>query len=371
MSAILDRRAFLAAAAALGFVGRAGADGPRALYAGARMDAQGAASLALFDEEGRESAAAPLPARAHDCALSPDGATLVVVARRPGFYALALDASTLAPQAAFAPPAGSHFYGHGAFCADGARFFATENAFASGDGAIGVYDARRGFARIGEWPSGGVGPHDLALTPDGRFLVVANGGIRTHPDTGRDILNRETMRPNLTLLSVETGEVAAQAELGAEARLSSIRHLALAPDGSAVFACQHEGSPEDAPPLVGEWSAFGRGPARLWETPETALFKLKNYVGSLSLDARGETVAATSPRGGVVAFYERASGRYLGAHAMPDVCGVAPAGRDRAFLVTSGAAGGRRIEAGESGAATTLAGLSDHIWDNHLLRYGA
>ena len=246
MSAILDRRAFLAAAAALGFVARAGADGPRALYAGARMDAQGAASLALFDEEGRESAAAPLPARAHDCALSPEGAARVVVARRPVSYARALDASTLAPRAASAPPAGSHFYGHGAFCADGARFFATENAFASGDGAIGVYDARRGFARIGEWPSGGVGPHDLALTPDGRFLVVANGGIRTHPDTGRDILNRETMRPNLTLLSVETGEVAAQAELGAEARLSSIRHLALAPDGSAVFACQHEGSPEDA-----------------------------------------------------------------------------------------------------------------------------
>jgi hypothetical protein len=54
---------------------------------------------------------------------------------------------------------------------------------------IGVRDASAGYRHIGELPSHGIGPHDLALLSDERTLVVANGGIRTHPDRRREELN--------------------------------------------------------------------------------------------------------------------------------------------------------------------------------------
>ena len=46
---------------------------------------------------------------------------------------------------------------------------------------IGVRDAQDGYRQIGELPSDGIGPHEATLMPDGKTLVVANGGIRTHP----------------------------------------------------------------------------------------------------------------------------------------------------------------------------------------------
>ena len=50
---------------------------------------------------------------------------------------------------------------------------------------IGVRDATDGYRQIGEFAAHGVEPHDIALLADGRTMVIANGGIRTHPDSRR------------------------------------------------------------------------------------------------------------------------------------------------------------------------------------------
>ena len=367
----IDRRRFLATAvAAAAVAARPGfAAEPRSqTFAAARFDRDGA-SVALVADDGREAATRPLPDRGHGIALSPDGETLVVVARRPGRWADVLAARDLRPLARLEAPAGRHFYGHGCFSADGRRFFTTENDADGGDGMIGIWDATRGFPRIGERSSGGVGPHDIALTPDGRGLIVANGGIRTHPETGRDILNRDTMHPNLALLSADADEIVAVADLGPDLRLSSIRHLAVAADGEVVFGCQFEGEKGVMPPLVGSWrpDRAGRAPV-LWEMPDAGLARLADYVGSVALDASGRLVAATSPRGGATAFFERATGRFLGLADLPDVCGVA-ADRD-GFLLTSGAAGLRRATAvaGRTVLTDPNPALAAHAWDNHLTR---
>ena len=366
----IDRRrltAVLAGLAALPFVGRGRASG-RAAFASARFGASGAA-VALLDADGAESATQALPERGHGLAIAPDGRRLVVVARRPGRWALVLSTDDLAPLARLALPAGRHFYGHGCFSADGQRFFTTENDTDGGDGIVGVWDATAGFERIAEWRSGGVGPHDLALAPDGRRLIVANGGIRTHPDSGRDMLNRDTMQPTLAALSLDDGSVVERVDLGAELRLASIRHLAVAVDGEVVFGCQFEGDKSVMPPLVGAWRPGG-GAARLWEMPDAALARLDDYVGSVALDRSGTVVAATSPRGGTTAFFARGSGRFLGLADLADVCGVAAAGDG--FLLTSGAAGMRRT--GAIGAATRLVDpqptAARSIWDNHLAAFG-
>lgn len=375
----IDRRSLLGLALgallAPGAGRAASADGA---FVGARFDAAGA-SVAVFAEGGGETASRGLPTRGHGVAVSPDGAHVVVVARRPGRWALALAIDGLRPVAELVPPAGRHFYGHGCFSADGTRFFTTENDFDGGDGVLGVWDATRGFARVGERRSGGVGPHDVAPMPDGRHLIVANGGIRTHPDSGRDMLDRAEMRSNLALLSLERDAVVAVADLGADLRLSSIRHLAVAEDGDVVFGCQYEGGDAAAPLLVGDWRPLAGGTPRLWEMPDPALARMADYVGSVALGRGDRIAAATSPRGGNTAFFDRGSGRFLGLSPLADVCGIAPS--DAGFVVTSGGAGVRSVglagggivEAPLSGivAAPLGGGLAAHAWDNHLSRLGA
>ena len=44
-------------------------------------------------------------------------------------------------------------------------------------------------------------PHEILRFPGSDTLIVANGGIQTHPDTGRAKLNIERMLPNLSYLS--------------------------------------------------------------------------------------------------------------------------------------------------------------------------
>ena len=41
--------------------------------------------------------------------------------------------------------------------------YATENDFEGARGMIGIYDVTARFKRIGEFPSHGLGPHDLAF----------------------------------------------------------------------------------------------------------------------------------------------------------------------------------------------------------------
>ena len=52
-------------------------------------------------------------------------------------------------------------------------------------GMIGVRDATDGYRQIGEFGAQGMEPHDIALLGDGRTMVIANGGIRTHPEQRR------------------------------------------------------------------------------------------------------------------------------------------------------------------------------------------
>jgi len=54
--------------------------------------------------------------------------------------------------------------------------------------------------------SNGIGTHQIALMPDGKRIVAANGGILTHPSTPRKKLNLDTMKPSLTYIDCESGK---------------------------------------------------------------------------------------------------------------------------------------------------------------------
>ncbi|MBR0681846.1 DUF1513 domain-containing protein [Roseomonas eburnea] len=350
---------------ALGLVGLAAArpapaGGPAFLSAAA--DAGGGWRAVAFGLDGAMRFDLPLPARGHGAALAPGGEAVALFARRPGEFALVLDPVTGRRRARIDRATGRWFCGHGAFSIDGALLYATE-IDGAGEGVVGVYAARRGFARIGEFATGGADPHDIRLTPDGRRLWVANGGIRADPRLPRVRLDLESFESSLVQLDATSGALIARYRLAEEEEtLLSLRHLAIGADGEVFVAMQHEGPRHERPPLVaatkgGALAALEAAP-ELWRT-------LDNYIGSAAAAPDGELVAVTSPRGGAGLLIEARTRRVRARFAMADGCGVAAA--PGGFVVTSGLGGAALIHA--HGARTELAGerLGRMRWDNHLV----
>lgn len=372
----LDRRAFLAAGAALVATRAWGMD---SVAATAAHDARGLTphylaarkhddrfEAVLLDARGRIARTVPLAARGHSFAIDAARGRAVVFGRQAGFFATAVDLHGSMRPAALPLPADRHFFGHGVYTDDGRLLFATENDFEAGRGVLGVYDASRGgaYRRIGEVDSDGIGPHEVVAMPDGRTLCVANGGILTHPDYGKRELNLDTMAPSLVYLDIAGGQVVERVTLPPTLHRLSIRHLAVARDGAVWFGMQYAGPAQDQPPLVGRHRR-GQSSAQLFAGPPEVLRRLRNYVGSLSVDAAGRVVAASSPVGGLVTYWDAASGAYMGCTDIVDGCGVAPAA-DRGFLLSSGE--GELLHAGPGMASTRLDRDPGTAWDNHFRR---
>lgn len=320
----------------------------------------------MFSSEGEELFSTILPSRGHDATARPSSSEIVVFARRPGNWFAVVDAAKGQLASTVLAAKDRHFYGHGVFTPDGRLLYATENDTVSGNGMLGIYDASASYRRIGEISSRGIGPHDVAFLPDGRTLVVANGGLRTSPETGREILNKDDMKPNVALIAGAHDQTLAVFELEPKLRALSIRHMAIARDRSIAFGCQYQGDADDFPPLVGTVSATGK--VTMFDMPEVELLGMANYVGSMSLDRSEEIVAATSPQGGSVALWNRISGEFLRRERMSDVCGVAALPQTHDFLLTSGNDGVRTLtEGAETLPRISRDRLQTWIWDNHLL----
>lgn len=184
---------------------------------------------------------------------------------------------------------------------------------------IGVWDAAGGDARVGEFDAHGVGPHDLALGRDGRTLVIANGGLLTHPDSGRAKPNLASMEPCLTVVDPRTGEQLRRLVLPSELHQLSIRHLAVAADGTVGFGMQYEGPADHVVPLAGSWTPDGTVDLLIQEAAGPAA--TRNYAGDLAIDATGRYLAASFPRGGRVGVWDLAARRPVGMVPADDASG--------------------------------------------------
>lgn len=360
----LDRRTFLASiagsAAVLAVPNQLIAAFAAERFAAARKDDRGTYSAALFDLEQGDIRAVELPGRGHDIAMRPGGSEWVAFARRPGRFGVAVPIGAGEP-VWFASKPDRHFFGHGTFSADGRMLYTTENDYESGRGVIGVRDANAGYRQIGELAGYGVGPHDLALLSDGRTVVVANGGIRTHPEREREELNLADMKPSLVYVDIETGDLLEEQLLAPALHQLSIRHLAVAENDTVVFGCQYRGPEEDQPPLVG-FHRRGEQPVVV-PAPATTQAALRNYIGSVTADASGGIVAASAPKSGLVTYWDVASCRFLGTSELSDACGLAPTHHAASFLLTSGQGW---LATGEAHGPLSRRPSRYH-WDNHAI----
>ncbi|MDO6588811.1 DUF1513 domain-containing protein [Loktanella sp. D2R18] len=354
-----SRRQFLAGLLATGLVPKptwADAGSPQYLSAGALSDGSyvlcgiGAPNDVLFQ--------IPLPARGHAAAAHPTRPEAVAFARRPGTFAIVIDCATGMEKSNMAAPEGRHFYGHGAFSADGHWLFTTENDFEAGQGRVGVWDVQAGYRRVDEFASGGVGPHEIKRMPGTNTLVIANGGIDTHPDSGRTKLNIATMEPNLTY--IQDGQIVDSVALSHDLHKNSIRHIDIA-DGQVAFGMQWQGDGEQN--VLAGLHRQG-GAINLLTAPTAQSRQMRGYVGSIAFSRGGKHIALTSPVGGVTQVYDVATNMLSHQFIAPDAGGVAA--RGAGFIITNGQGQLGQIDQGalHIGAGVSLA------WDNHIVPVG-
>lgn len=351
------RRQFLGGLIAAGFVPKptwADAGSPVFLSAARRPD--GRYVLCGISKDLHVLFQIPLPGRGHAAAAHPSKPEAVAFARRPGTYALVIDCASGTQTTRLDAPDNRHFFGHGAYSLDGSLLYTSENDYEAGQGRIGVWDVDRGYRRIDEWNSGGVGPHDIQRLPHSDTLVVANGGIDTHPDSGRSKLNIPTMRPNLAY--VENGALIEVAELSPEHHKNSIRHLAVSATGDVAFGMQWQG--EGTPASLVGTHRLGSNMV-LTTAPQDDLRQMNGYIGSVTYSKDTHSIAVTSPRGGRAQIYNADDMNLVRSVAYSDVSGVV--GTASGFVFTSGE-GSLSLLRGSQLERHISAGV---IWDNHLV----
>lgn len=359
-STAINRRQFNGSLALVGFglliPTKVHADQPLH-YLSCCRNKDGSYAVAGLSDDGNILFTESLDGRGHDIAVAPDQTTAVVFARRPGRFALVLDLMTGQTKQTISAAPHRHFYGHGFFAPDNSLLYASENAYDADAGVIGIYDVQKGYQRIGEFMTGGIGPHEILLMADGRTIVVANGGILTRPEYGRHKLNLTTMRPSLSYLDRQTGDLIEQVYLPQNFHQLSIRHMSIDKNGAIWFGGQYQGARHEKVALIGT-HRLGSDPQMI-DASADMIGTFRNYVGSVATNRDGSLVATTSPRGGNLVLWDVDRKSIISKRSLTDVCGVAAGYRENDFFLSTG--DGRLGQDNDTDFTQT-----NFSWDNHL-----
>ncbi len=352
---VLDRRRFLSYLGACLLTTKSGQAAPTPAYVTTAKTKEGRFEVFLLDQQRDILTSIPLPAIGHGACFNRKRQQAVLFARRPDRFALVLDIQEIKQPFLFTPPDNRHFFGHGTFSQNGKLLFATENDFEGERGVIGIYDTENTFKRLGEVSSGGIGPHEILLSQDGQTLIVANGGILTHPDYPRQKLNLPDMAPNIAVISTRSGQIERQFSLPSELHQVSLRHMALDRTGNLWIGGQYEGAVTDSVPLLFSLKKKANNLSTLPIDPETtSLFR--QYIGSVAANRSGSLIAFSAPHGDRVLIWNRLTKKREQLIHEKDACGIATDGEN--FLISSG------LGVLKSGANSRH---SDIRWDNHIL----
>ncbi|MDU0354015.1 DUF1513 domain-containing protein [Paraglaciecola aquimarina] len=280
-------------------------------------DKQGQNLAVAINSQGHVISQVTLPARGHDSLALPHKlGHALVFARRPDRFAVEIDFVNGEIVNNIQSQVDSHFYGHGVFSKDGQYLYTTENQFDKKRGLIVVRDAQT-YRVLDRFDSGGIGPHELALMPDGKTLVVANGGIETHPQQPRKKLNINNMRPNLAYVDIETGKVISS--YAPPDNQLSLRHLTTRQDGAVFVGAQYQGQKMAMQPLV--FSHHGENRLQAFKAPPSQTYQMQQYTASLLV--KDNLLCVSCPRGSHLSFWDTATRTFISQQRFRDVSGLA------------------------------------------------
>ncbi|MGH8436229.1 MAG: DUF1513 domain-containing protein [Pseudomonas sp.] len=361
----MQRRAFLGLGGALLAASALGGwtlvqQAQQPLLLSARDDTDGKHYAVGYRLDGSKVFATAVNERCHDVVPHPSLPLAVFVGRRPSTESYLLDLRDGRLLQTLTSPAHRHFYGHGIFHKSGEWFYTTENDTAEpGRGVLGVYrlDARQ-LLRSRELSSHGVGPHQLLWLPDGETIVVANGGIRTEADS-RAAMNLDAMEPSLVLLKRD-GTLLSKEQL--PERMNSVRHLAVASDGTIVSGQQYEGDSGDNVPML----AIKRPGQAFQPFPiaDAQRQMMNQYTASLAIHSELRLLALTAPRGNRFMVWDLDSAQLRLDAPLPDCAGVGAVANG--FVVSSGQGRCRLYDCRSERIVAQPLELPAGLWDNHL-----
>lgn len=336
--------------------------GRQTLLLSARDNATGEHFAAAYTLAGDKVFATQVNERCHDICMHPFLPLAVFVGRRPSSESYLIDLQTGQLLQTFSTPSNRHFQGHAVFDVHGEYLYSTENdTDEPGRGVIGVWqlDSMQCLQRRSELSSHGVGPHQLLWMPDGETLVVANGGIRTESGS-REELNLDAMEPSLVLMNT-AGECLSK-ELLVDS-MNSIRHLAVARDGTVIAVQQYQGDWQKRIDLL----AIKRPQQALQVFPvaEQQCRKMQQYAASVAVHDDLRLLAMTAPRGGRVFIWDLDSTELRLDAPFPDCAGVAASADG--FVVTTGVGRCRAYDCRTAKITMQALNMPAGLWDNHAV----
>lgn len=363
----IDRRHFIVGALGGTLLATAGAGHLLARdathFLSAADDEQGRHCLLGLGADGQVNYCLPVPYRAHE-ALALNNRLAIYFARRPGRESYVVDMERGELVSTLRAESGEHFCGHGCLSADGRHLFLSAYAYDRPMGVVAVHETTPPFRRLTHFDTHGLDPHQLALLPDGETLVVANGGILTHPDTHREMLNLASMDPSLVYLRIASGELVDK-QRPPHPHIS-LRHLAVNSEGTVVIGAQDHAPDQEANPhpLVFQHrlgNSLQELSARAGDWRQ-----MNQYIASVALSADGRLALSTTPRGNLISLWDLADNRLLRHFPVRDVAGASWNEREHSFLVSNGL--GQLVYLRlEPEPQLELAAHARHLhWDNHF-----
>lgn len=330
------------------------------LLLSARDDADGQHYAVGYRLDGTQVFATRVAQRCHDIINHPERPIALFVARRPGTESYLIDLRDGRLLQTITSQPNRHFYGHAVIHKDGEWLYATENDTTDpGRGVLGMYrfDGER-LVHSGEISTHGVGPHQVSWMPDGETLVVANGGIRTEAES-RVEMNLDAMEPSLVLMNRD-GSLISKETLGQQ--MNSVRHLAIAADGTVVACQQFMGDSHETAELL----AIKRPgqPFEAFPVPEHQLQSMAQYTASVAVHSELRLVAMTAPRANRLFIWNLDDATVRLDAPMPDCAGVGAVADG--FVVTSGQGRCRLYDCRQEELVGQPMKLPSGLWDNHL-----
>lgn len=306
----------------------------------------------------------PVPMRGH-ATLALNDSSALLFGRRPAYECVRVNFNT-AEVDIFKANKDRHFNGHGCLSADKKLLLTTETDYEKKRGVIGIRDLAT-LKPIGEYESYGLDPHDLQLLPDGKTLVVANGGIETHPDFERRKLNIPTMQPSLVYVDLSTGKKLAEYRL--PDHLLSIRHITVTAQGDVAVALQYEGDLyKQQPRSLVAWQAAG-GELKLLDIAAEEVGQLRGYLADIIYDPKQQLLVSATPRGHCVSLWSTETASFVAALPLPEASGASLGIRANTFLISSSQGGLYELNTSQGIRAASLKPIkefSNLAWDNHL-----
>ncbi|WP_312972553.1 DUF1513 domain-containing protein [Pseudomonas sp.] len=361
----MKRRAFLGLSATLLAAGAVGGwklthTGHQPLLLSARNDESGKHYAVGYRLDGERAFATQVSERCHDVVPHPSLPIALFVGRRPSTESYLIDTRDGRLLHTLHSEKDRHFYGHAVFHKDGEWLYATENDTRDpGRGVIGAYrlEGER-LVHRDELSSHGLGPHQLLWMPDGETLVVANGGIRTEAES-RVEMNLDAMEASLVLMARD-GTLHSKEQLPEP--MNSVRHLAVASDGTVVSGQQYMGDAMDAVPLV----AIKRPgqPFQHFPMADAQRQMMSQYTASVAVHSELRLLAMTAPRGNRLFIWDLDSGAVRLDAALPDCAGVGAV--EHGFVVSAGIGRCRLYDCRSERIAMQPLELPAGFWDNHL-----